>query len=722
MEQDNEAPGTNRFATFAAFPPLPDGDWLLDPTPYKAELQRGEREDEIALSNGLIRRTFRLAPNAATIAYDNLMSGVSMLRGVKPEATIQVDGQGWALGGLRGQEEYAYLRPEWVDAFSADEAAFQYCGLATGKPRAHLDWRRGRHAPELPWPPPGVALSLRFRAPEGALCGLEAEVHYELYDGIPLLCKWLVLRNGCARRVRLNGFVSEILAVVEREVAVDELEHWNHPDMHVESDFAFHGMTPGGACKTTHWVPDPQYTTQVNYQLQTPCLLESRLPLGPEVDIEAGEEFVSFRTCELVYDNDERERRGLALRRLYRTIAPWTQENPLLMHVRQADPEAVRRAVDQCAEVGFEMVIMSFGSGFEAENEAPDYIDQIKELADYAHARGIELGGYSLLASRSAGAAHDVLDAQTGAPGQAIFGNSPCLCSAWGGDYFRKLKALFEQTGLDVLEHDGSYPGDVCASGEHPDHEGLADSQWRQWQRITGFYHWCRGRGIYLNVPDWYFLSGSSKTGMGYREVNWSLPRQRQILLARQNIYDGTWEKTPSMGWMFVPLVEYQGGGAAATLEPLAEHLEEYAAHLAQNLGSGVQACYRGHQLYDGAETRKVVEYWVGFYKKYRAILESDVVHLRRPDGRDIDGLLHVNPQLETRGLAMLYNPLAEEVVRRLRLPLYYTGLRTRARIREREGEKKLYELDRHYQVELELRLAAKGATWLVIEAEESAG
>ena len=78
----------------------------------------------------------------------------------------------------------------------------------------------------------------------------------------------------------------------------------------------------------------------------------------------------------------------------------------------------MRREVEQCAEVGFEMVIMSFGSGFEAENEAPDYIAQVKELADYAHARGIELGGYSLLASRSAGAVHDVLDAQTAAPEQ----------------------------------------------------------------------------------------------------------------------------------------------------------------------------------------------------------------------------------------------------------------------------------------------------------------
>ena len=124
-----------------------------------------------------------------------------------------------------------------------------------------------------------------------------------------------------------------------------------------------------------------------------------------------------------------------------------------------------------------------------------------------------------------------------------------------------------------------------------------------------------RGRGVYLNVPDWYFLTGSTKSAMGYREVNWSLPRERQILLGRQNIFDGTWWKTPSMGWMFVPLTEYQGGGAAATLEPLSEHLDAYAAHLAQNFGAGVQACYRGPRLYDTDETKAVVKKWVDFYK-----------------------------------------------------------------------------------------------------------
>ena len=41
-----------------------------------------------------------------------------------------------------------------------------------------------------------------------------------------------------------------------------------------------------------------------------------------------------------------------------------------------------------------------------------------------------------------------------------------------------------------------------------------------------------------------------------YVETNWNLPLWEQINLARQNIYDGTWSKIPSQGWMFVPLVQ----------------------------------------------------------------------------------------------------------------------------------------------------------------------
>lgn len=81
---------------------------------------------------------------------------------------------------------------------------------------------------------------------------------------------------------------------------------------------------------------------------------------------------------------------------------------------------------------------------------------------------------------------------------------------------------------------------------------------------------------------------------MGYREINWSLPREQQVVHTRQNVYDGTWTKTPSMGWMFVPLTQYHGGGAAATIEPLREHLDHYVRMMQSNLGMGVQAHYRG--------------------------------------------------------------------------------------------------------------------------------
>lgn len=327
----------------------------------------------------------------------------------------------------------------------------------------------------------------------------------------------------------------------------------------------------------------------------------------------------------------------------------------------------------------------------------------------------MELGGYSLLASRKISPDDDVINPGTGAPGGAIYGESPCLGSRWGIDYFRKLRAFMETTGVSVLEHDGSYPGDLCASTKHPGHRGLDDSQWAQWRTVTDFYGWSRARGVYLNVPDWYFFSGTNKTGMGYRETNWSLPREQQIILGRQNIFDGTWDKTPSMGWMFVPLVEYQGGGPAATLEPLREHLDAYRRHLIQNFGSGVQACYRGPRLYDSEEVRAEVRKWVAFYKQHRAILDSDLIHVRRPDGANLDIVLHVNPALPEKGLAMVYNPLDTPVSAGITLPLYYTGLTRQARVVPLHGPPATVQLNARHQALIPVNLAPRGFAALVI-------
>jgi hypothetical protein len=310
-----------------------------------------------------------------------------------------------------------------------------------------------------------------------------------------------------------------------------------------------------------------------------------------------------------------------------------------------------------------------------------------------------------------------VIDPKTGLPDvHAMYGNAPCLGSKWGLAYIEKLKQFLKRTGMDIFENDGPYAGDLCASTKHPGHHGVGDSQWAQMELQKGLYRWCSTNGVYVNAPDWYIFDGANKMPLGYRENNFSLTREQQVILNRQNIYDATWEKLPSMGWGFVPLTEYQGGGAAATIEPLADHLDVYEQLMMQYYGAGIQACYRGPRLYDTEKTKQMVIRVISWYKKYRTILNSPVIHLRRPDGRDWDGILHVNPKSKEKGLVMLYNPLKAVIKRQIRLPLYYTGLTKKALISDKDSQSKNYQMDKNGNVVYDVTIPANGYTWLVIQ------
>jgi hypothetical protein len=695
-------------------------DWLIDPSVFPAKVTHSPDGRQVTIENGLVRRVFQLTPNAATIAIDNLITGESVLRAVRPEAQVTIDDFDIDVGGLDGQPAQNFFLPEWLEKMTCSARAFQFVHVEEGKPVERFPWKRVAEwsTEELPWPPPGVTLTFHYQSgPQTPVKDLKLRVHYELYDGIPLIAKRLEIENSGESAIILNSFKAEILALVESNATkTAPLTRVGLLDMlapmHIETDYAFGGnMQSAKDNLAVRWVTDTLYHPD------TITLLECAPPLGPELEIGTKETWRSFSVFELLHDSSDPERRGLAMRKMMTKLAPWIQENPLYMHIRYAEPEKVKFAIDQCAEVGFEMVMLSYGSGFDIENKNADYLNEMKALADYARAKGIAIGGYTLLASRGGDAKDLIIDVKTGLPGGGRFGPSPCLCSEWAENYFKNVHTFLDATGMNVFLNDGSYPGDLCASTRHPGHKGYLDSQWRQWQEIIKLYRWCREQGFYLKVPDWYFLNGSSKTGMGYNELDWSLPRQYQPVIERQDIYDGTWEKTPSMGWMHVPLVEYHGGGEAATVEPLNQNLAHYETRFADLLGAGVQATWRGTRLYDTEETRLAVKKWVDFYKSYRAILNSDIIHLRRPDGRDWDGILHVNPKLETRGLAMIYNPRDEAITRQIRLPLYYTGLSERALIRQEDGEARAYQLDRDYAAVVPVHIAAQSRTWLIVNS-----
>ena len=61
------------------------------------------------------------------------------------------------------------------------------------------------------------------------------------------------------------------------------------------------------------------------------------------------------------------------------------------------------------------------------------------------------------------------------------------------------------------------------------------------------------------------------------------------LSVSRQGMFDDTYKRIPSEGWMFLPLVNYEGGGPGAWFEPLKQHKTEYDFAFAQYFGAGVQ-------------------------------------------------------------------------------------------------------------------------------------
>ena len=133
---------------FTAFPSK--GDWLIQPVAQRASVVVDNQTGQIVLDNGLIRRTIKIAPNAATCGFDNLMNGQSILRGVKPEAVVEINGHKVDVGGLIGQPNYAYLKPQWLAQMKRDPAAFGYASFETGKTVARFPWARKHGATGAP--------------------------------------------------------------------------------------------------------------------------------------------------------------------------------------------------------------------------------------------------------------------------------------------------------------------------------------------------------------------------------------------------------------------------------------------------------------------------------------------------------------------------------------------------------------------------------------------
>lgn len=734
-ELESPAPGKEIVQVFPE--EKPSCDWLLSPEASSCKLLVRKAKEggstRFQLTNGLVSRTFHLGDNIACISYKNLSNGAEYIRAVKPEARLKIDGVWYDVGGLKNQPECSYLLEEWLPEMKSDKQAFQLVSIKTDTPAKRYTWNKKYNAQPAEWPPKGLQVVMTYKPTEEMthVKGLEVKVHYEIYEGIPVMAKWVEVENASDRDMILNETECEILAVNQ-----DQRDR-----LHVESDFSFalvNGNIKGSALmhfkgtpqpyqageSTTLWSVDPDYNTWASQNQAEDAFLDfphrnmliSRLPVGPDTAVAKNRPFQSFVTFELLQDSDDRERKSLAHRRMYRVLAPQVTESLLTGGITSNDPAKLKAFIDQMAELGMERLDIMAWVGIQHDNLNPDYVNFWKDIAIYARERGIIIGGYELqIASRGRGKQVDCVNPETGKPG-SLFGQSVCVASAWKDSYFPKMWEFFDKTGLKSYNMDGPYHGDICASTKHPHHRGMNDSQWEQWKAYVDILHELQRRDVFIPIPDWYFLNGQCTTGMGYREASANLSPQQQLLLGRQYIYDGTWHKLPTMGWMTLQLVGFYTNDPRVGLEPLKDNLSRYEQQLIQYLASGCMLTIRGNRLYDTPETKAMVKKWIDWYKDHRAILTSEIIHISRPTGRDLDCIMHANPFLEEKGLVVVFNPTNRDITQTLTLPLYYTGLKGQATVTDETGTSRPFEMNDACEIQIPVTLTPQGTAWFVIK------
>lgn len=166
-------------------------------------------------------------------------------------------------------------------------------------------------------------------------------------------------------------------------------------------------------------------------------------------------------------------------------------------------------------------------------------------------------------------------------------------------------------------------------------------------------------------------------------------------------------------------MTAYHGGNVDAVFEPLSENLLDYSFALGQYFSYSVAATIRGYEIYDTNETMNVVQYWTSYYHKHRQILMSDIIHIRRPDNRYLDAILHVNHHLMECAMLIVFNPLQKSIINAsIDLSMYYSGAKNEILMSFMDGDYQQMSLTNEYELSLKVTLTARSISWWVFSCQ----
>lgn len=603
--------------------------WVLDGSGYEAKIT--VENGRILLSNGLVCREVE-AEGCRTVSYQNLQKEIELISASCSDFRVSVNGKQYP-----------------SDSFALAEVQTAACMERVPFHRTETMTAAGVY------PPPGKAVLLTYKSSAPALT---VQVRYEIYDGMPVVMKLVTVQNDSDQAVTVDNISTDILQISQ-----------NRDTLFVDSDYN----------STTDFIGLDMDKYAKNYARYHFDTLEVAPLYRMNVKLDRNETVDSITAFELLFSTDYYEQRLIEVKAMYRVIAPWCTDNVLFFHLISNTSRTIRKAADQCAEIGLEMMIQSFGSGVNMESGSKRYLNRIKKAYDYGHSRGLRMGAYTLAYVRNYRPVrgHEALNHDASHICR-------CLATQWAEGYMENVLRFIDRTGADAIEIDGPYGMLLCAGGKTHLHDDFTDSQYKQWRAsIVEWYQALKARGVYINAPDWHFLNGTNRSGVGYEEIAFSERRQEQLVTSRIYYYKGTFSKSPSQGWGFLPLNVYHGGGKDAMFFPTDQNSFEFDWALAQITASGVWPTIRGKRVYDCQTGKKILKKWVHIFQKYRRVLNGITVHFLPPrmdTGNParttcIDAIMNQLPNGDIRGFVMFFNQTDAERTEEIILPVYYTGL-----------------------------------------------
>lgn len=602
--------------------------WVLDGSPFLSKIEK--TENGFTFSNGLVRRGIE-TPTGKTLSFENLQTGVQLITAPYADFEISVNGK------TQSAAVFKFEKAEEVPCL--ERVAFRKTETMTAGGV---------------YPPPGKAVLLHYSA-EGLP---SVTVRYEIYDGMPVMMKRLTVHNGGKAAVTIDNMAVDVLKITD-----------NRDTLFVDSDYD----------STTDFLGLDLQKYAKHYARYRYDTLEVAPLQRMNVKLMPGESLDSIVSYELLFGTAYYEQRLIEVKEMYRRIAPWCTDNVSFFHLISNSPRTIRKVVDQCKEIGIEMIIQSFGSGVNMESGNERYLERIKKAYDYGHSKGIRMGAYTLAYVKNYRPVKG--DEALNHDGSHI---CRCLATDWSKQYMKNVLRFIDRTGADAVEIDGPYGMLMCAGGKTHNHDDFTDSQYKQWKAsVVDWYREIKKRGVYINAPDWHFLNGTNRSGVGYEEIAFSERRSEQLVTSRIYYYKGTFSKNPSQGWGFLPLNVYHGGGKDAQFFPTAQNAFEFDWAMAQIVASGVWPTIRGKKAYDSEKGKEIFTKWTTLYKKYRRVLNGITVHFMPPriDTADpsrttcMDAIMNQLPTGDVRGFVMFFNQTDAERTEDITLPVYYTGL-----------------------------------------------